>query len=113
LRLLRLESALSNAGAISQMPINAITLMSSGRSNVIRCGEFVKEMQRFLPSHVVAETVEKTEFWEYLTHLVQEEATRTIAVLSSKPQAPNRVIPSQTPIPSSTPCREPNERAQF
>lgn len=35
-----LESALSDAGAISQMPINAITLMSSGRGNVIRCGEF-------------------------------------------------------------------------
>jgi predicted nucleotidyltransferase component of viral defense system len=38
--------------------------------------EFVKEMQRFLPSRVVSETVEKTDFWEYLTHLVREEATR-------------------------------------
>lgn len=35
-----LESALSDAGVISQVPINTITLMSSGRSNVIGCGEF-------------------------------------------------------------------------
>ena len=35
-----LETALSDAGAISQIPLNWITLMSSGRSNVIRCGDF-------------------------------------------------------------------------
>ena len=35
-----LETALSDAGAISQIPINWITVMSSGRSNLIRCGEF-------------------------------------------------------------------------
>lgn len=35
-----LETALSDAGVISQIPINWITLMSSGRSNVIRCGDF-------------------------------------------------------------------------
>ena len=35
-----LESALSDAGVISQIPINRITLMSSGRSAVISCGEF-------------------------------------------------------------------------
>lgn len=35
-----LETALSDAGAISQVPIDCITLMSSGRSNLIRCGEF-------------------------------------------------------------------------
>lgn len=33
-----LETALSDAGAISQVPIQWITLMSAGRSNVIRCG---------------------------------------------------------------------------
>lgn len=33
-----LETALSDNGIISQMPINRITLMSSGRSSVIRCG---------------------------------------------------------------------------
>jgi predicted transcriptional regulator of viral defense system len=33
-----LETALSDAGVISQMPIDGITVMSSGRSNTIRCG---------------------------------------------------------------------------
>ncbi|MBC7962822.1 MAG: hypothetical protein H7Y05_07750 [Steroidobacteraceae bacterium] len=35
-----LESALSDAGVISQVPMNWITLMSSGRSHVIDCGDF-------------------------------------------------------------------------
>ncbi len=35
-----LESALSDAGAISQIPMNHVTLMSSGRTATIRCGEF-------------------------------------------------------------------------
>ena len=35
-----LETALSDAGVISQVPINWITLMSTGRSNLIRCGEW-------------------------------------------------------------------------
>lgn len=33
-----LETALSDAGVISQIPINWITLMSSGRSSTISCG---------------------------------------------------------------------------
>lgn len=35
-----LETALSDAGVISQVPINWITLMSTGRSNVLRCGDW-------------------------------------------------------------------------
>ena len=35
-----LETALSDAGVISQLPINRIFIMSSGRSNVIACGSF-------------------------------------------------------------------------
>ena len=35
-----LETALSDAGVISQIHMNWITLMSSGRSNVIHCGDF-------------------------------------------------------------------------
>lgn len=35
-----LETALSNAGVISQIPFNWITLMTSGRSNKVRCGAF-------------------------------------------------------------------------
>lgn len=35
-----LETALSDAGIISQVPINTITIMSSGRSNKVSCGKF-------------------------------------------------------------------------
>ena len=35
-----LETALSDEGVISQIPINWISIESSGRSNVISCGEF-------------------------------------------------------------------------
>ena len=35
-----LETALSDAGVISQAPMNWITIMSSGRKNTIRCGEW-------------------------------------------------------------------------
>jgi hypothetical protein len=35
-----LETALSDVGVISQVPINRITLMSSGRTSVIPCGIF-------------------------------------------------------------------------
>lgn len=37
---LSLETVLSDAGVISQVPINWITLMSSSRSNVVRCGDW-------------------------------------------------------------------------
>ena len=37
---LSLETVLSDAGVISQIPINWITLMSSSRSSVIRCGDW-------------------------------------------------------------------------
>lgn len=35
-----LETALSDAGVISQVPFDRITLMSSGRTNVISCGDY-------------------------------------------------------------------------
>jgi len=35
-----LESALSDSGIISQIPLNWITLMSSGRSHTINCGNW-------------------------------------------------------------------------
>ena len=35
-----LESALSDAGVISQVPMNWVTVMSSGRSQRISCGDF-------------------------------------------------------------------------
>lgn len=35
-----LETVLSDAGVISQIPLNWISIMSSGRSNIISCGAF-------------------------------------------------------------------------
>ena len=35
-----LESVLSDAGVISQIPMNWIAIMSSGRSNIVSCGAF-------------------------------------------------------------------------
>lgn len=37
---LSFETVLSDAGVISQIPLNWITLMSTGRNNVIRCDEW-------------------------------------------------------------------------
>jgi predicted transcriptional regulator of viral defense system len=37
---LSLETVLSDTGIISQVPVNRITLMSSGRTNVISCGKY-------------------------------------------------------------------------
>jgi hypothetical protein len=58
-----LETALSGAGVISQIPINRITLMSSGRSNVINCGrwgtiEFIHTVQK--PTEVMHQLVYDT-----------------------------------------------------
>lgn len=51
-----LETALSDAGIISQMPMNWISVMSSGRSNLVSCGElgiieFVHTNQK--PEHLM------------------------------------------------------------
>ena len=42
LNYISLETALSDAGVISQLPIQRITIMSSGRSNLISCGRWGK-----------------------------------------------------------------------
>lgn len=55
---LSLETVLSDAGVISQVPINWITLMSAGRSSTVSCGdrgtiEFVHTAQK--PTDVAGE----------------------------------------------------------
>ncbi len=40
LNYISLETALSDAGVISQIPMNSISIMSSGRSNIISCGDY-------------------------------------------------------------------------
>lgn len=57
---LSLETVLSEAGVISQVPMNWISLMTSGRSHVVDCGdyghiEFVHTAQR--PAEVAPELV--------------------------------------------------------
>jgi predicted nucleotidyltransferase component of viral defense system len=41
-------------------------------------GNFIQEMSRFLPSHVVAETVKKDDFWKYLVGVVKDLATQIL-----------------------------------
>lgn len=35
--------------------------------------DFIREMKRFLPPHIVTETIENTEFWKYLINLIADE----------------------------------------
>ena len=61
---LSMESVLSETGVISQMPMNWTTLMSSGRSHVIDCGdygyiEFIHTRQR--PEKIAGELTFDTE----------------------------------------------------
>jgi len=69
-----LESALSDAGVISQIPMNWITLMSSGRSGVISCGvfgriEFIHTKRR--PENIAKYLVydERCRLWRASTEL--------------------------------------------
>ncbi len=39
---------------------------------------FIHEMRRFLPPHIVSGTVEKEDFWIYLTNLLQAECIATV-----------------------------------
>jgi predicted nucleotidyltransferase component of viral defense system len=43
--------------------------------------DYIKEMRRFLPPRMVTETVEKKDYWVFLTNLVQDETSRTIGSL--------------------------------
>ena len=53
LNYISLETVLSDAGVISQIPFSWITVMSSGRSNRVRCGSF--GMIEFVHTHKRAE----------------------------------------------------------
>ncbi len=43
--------------------------------------DFIKEMRRFLPGSIVRETLEKSDFWQYLTRLVKEECDKVLAAM--------------------------------
>jgi len=44
--------------------------------------DFVGEMRRFLPASIVADTVAKPDFWQYLTSLLREECNRVFAAMA-------------------------------
>ena len=43
--------------------------------------DFIGEMRRFLPASIVEDTVEKPDFWQYLTRLVREECDQVFATI--------------------------------
>ena len=43
--------------------------------------DFLKEMRRFLPAASVRDTVDKQAYWQYLTQVIDEQATRAIRAL--------------------------------
>lgn len=59
---------------------------------------FIDEMRRFLPARIVAETIEKKDFWDFLAGLIQEEGQRAIATV--RPQAASS-SPGPNPRPAS------------
>jgi predicted nucleotidyltransferase component of viral defense system len=50
--------------------------------------DFSKEMRRFLPGALVAETVDNPDFWTYLTAVVAEECRRATDAFNSEHQPP-------------------------
>ena len=70
------ETALSDAGVISQVPINWISALKAVPA---ARREFVKEMQRFLPAATVRETVEQESYWDYLSDVVRSEGAKAMS----------------------------------
>jgi predicted nucleotidyltransferase component of viral defense system len=50
--------------------------------------DFLKEMRRFLPAALVAETVDNPEFWTYLTAVVAEQCQRAVDALGADHRVP-------------------------
>lgn len=80
---LSLESVLSDAGVISQIPINRIVIMTSARSSVIDCGqwgsiEFIHTRQH--PNELIGQLQYDTDYqmWRATVHqaLRDMKATR-------------------------------------
>jgi hypothetical protein len=45
---------------------------------------FIDEMRRFLPAKLATETLEKEDFWAYLSGLIKEEGQRAIATVRTE-----------------------------
>jgi hypothetical protein len=77
-----LETVLSDAGIISQIPINSISIMSSGRSNTISCGrlgkvEFIHTNQK--PQDIIDQLTydSRCRLWRANNHLALKDMKRT------------------------------------
>lgn len=77
-----LETALSDAGIISQIPLGLVTIMSSGRSNKIPCGnfgtiEFIHTSRR--PAEIIDQLTydEKCRLWRAKPKLAIEDMKKT------------------------------------
>ncbi|QCI14552.1 hypothetical protein E6B08_25750 [Pseudomonas putida] len=77
-----LESALSDAGVISQVPLNWVTIMSSGRSQTIRCGaygtvEFIHTSRKAADLHSQLAYDERCRMWRASPTLALSDMKRT------------------------------------
>ena len=54
------------------------------RGQPVMRGDFMKEMQRFLPAAAVRDTIEKEPYWSYLTQVVTELGQKALSALKSK-----------------------------
>jgi hypothetical protein len=77
-----LETVLSDAGIISQIPINSISMMSSGRSNTVSCGqlgtiEFIHTTQK--PADILDQLIYDTDcrLWRANVRLALRDMKRT------------------------------------
>ncbi|MBA3005576.1 MAG: nucleotidyl transferase AbiEii/AbiGii toxin family protein [Proteobacteria bacterium] len=50
--------------------------------------DFIQEMRRFLPAHIVVETIEKEAFWSYLTSVVCAECEQVAQSLGNVSEPP-------------------------
>ena len=54
--------------------------------------DFKKEMSRFLPFHLVQETVESPDFWKYLSNLIHDEWKNLQYLLNGKESVSNFIL---------------------
>ena len=82
LNYISLESALSDAGVISQVPLNWLTLMSSGRTQTIRCAafgtlEFIHTSRKAAELHGQLDYDERCRLWRAKPALALADMRRT------------------------------------
>lgn len=72
-------------------PVEFLKLLKERRQQLVGESavrtEFVSEMSRFLPPHVVSGTVQKEPFWNYLTGLISMECDAVVQSLNQPPSS--------------------------